>query len=437
MTLKPSMAGDQQSSGFRFSIRQLLLIVVVVATFLGGRATQQNEVQRLKVEVDTAWSQAELLRENLKQERQSHQLSLLLTGSSEEDFPTAVLDIRTLDVSPNDDLLITGGTSGVKVWELSSSRLLRTLDGPQRAIRSVSVTTRGMIAAGGDDGAVFVWNKENSSPIHKLGISGTSVISLAFSPDGGKLAASSLKLHDGSSGGAFVRLWNPVTGEQLMDLALSGSYCRQLAFSPDGTLLGMVGHAQGRIASISVWDLKSNCAKWNVSVPQWNASSVAFAADGTWLATGGGVMLSADKGVRFVGEVKIWDSSSGQLLQTLKANGSGRVEAIAFSPDGAVVIAGASGPYIGVRVHKQSSALHAWEVSSGKLLWHQVEGSGSVVALDFSRDGGTLVVCDREALRLVDPRYGGAVAVVINAHQLSEEIKKASPTSVLPSSHLK
>lgn len=109
------------------------------------------------------------------------------------------------------------------------------------------------------------------------------------------------------------------------------------------------------------------------------------------------------------------------MLHTLKGNEAGSFQTIAFSPDGKVLAAGASGPAAGVRYHKSGSTLQAWDAQSGELLWRQMEGSGGIGALDFSHDGRTLVVCDREALRFVDPRNGKTVSVLDYGQHLSYE----------------
>lgn len=306
MSLNVAIAPDQQISKFRFSIKQLLVIVMVMASFLAGRAIREVEMNQLKIDRDAAWRNAELMRDYLEQETRSHQLSLELTGSAPGDVSAVGLDHLTLDLSPRDDLLITGGmSSGVKVWDVASGSLLRTLAGPQRGIRSVSFASSGMMAAGGDDGLVFLWNKNDLIPLRRLGTDGDMVVSLAFSPDGTKLAASLWKRSNGSPGGISVRLWDPDSRERLPDLPIRDASCHELVFSPDGTLLATVGHTTDRQASITLWELKSSVPRWNVSLNQWSASCVAFSPDGNRVATGGGVGLTAGGGMHFVGEVKV------------------------------------------------------------------------------------------------------------------------------------
>ena len=58
---------------------------------------------------------------------------------------------------------------------------------------------------------------------------------------------------------------------------------------------------------------------------------VAFSPDGKILASGAGESDSV--GLRFRGEVRLWDVASGKLLATLKGFG-GEVYNVAFSPDG-------------------------------------------------------------------------------------------------------
>jgi WD40 repeat protein len=96
--------------------------------------------------------------------------------------------------------------------------------------------------------------------------------------------------------------------------------------------------------------------------------SIAFSADGKTLMSG-----SSDQTVR------LWEVSSGKCLRVLHANAT-VVRAVAFGPNSSIV---ASGSY--------ERVIHLWEISSGKCLATLHGHTNAVTALAFSPDGKFLV----------------------------------------------
>jgi WD domain, G-beta repeat len=145
-----------------------------------------------------------------------------------------------------------------------------------------------------------------------------AIFSVAFSPDGKRLAAGS---HDGT-----VKLWDASTGEELRTLKGHSDSVRSVAFSPDGKRLATGSHD----GTAKLWDTSTGEELRTLKGHSSDIWPVAFSPDGKRLATG-----SND------GTVKLWDANTGQELLTLKGH-SDSVWSVAFSPDGKRLAAGSS-----------------------------------------------------------------------------------------------
>ncbi len=141
-------------------------------------------------------------------------------------------------------------------------------------------------------------------------------------------------------------------------------------FAPDDKSMA-IGLNNGEV---SLWSVPAGQLKHRLSGQQNAVKSLAFAPDGTRLASGsiGGIF---DKSVR--NSINVWNTRQGALLYRLNV-GAGAT-ALTFSPDGKWV---ASGDEWG------GAAL--WNISTGKLRERLNGHSQWISGLDFSSDGKTL-----------------------------------------------
>jgi len=143
-----------------------------------------------------------------------------------------------LAFSPDDEILATWDGSGwVDLWNVTEGTAAASFQtqnplhcvafGKNHWLRNDSRKTidQWMIAAGGTDGLITLWNPGTRGTWQLLRAPDEDVFCLAFNREGTMLAASGRHLVN--------KIWDVATGNPLLDL-VTGDYSTALAFSPDG-----------------------------------------------------------------------------------------------------------------------------------------------------------------------------------------------------------
>ncbi|QLE56225.1 serine/threonine protein kinase [Nostoc sp. TCL26-01] len=147
--------------------------------------------------------------------------------------------------SPNGRILASGSADKtIKIWNLATGQVIRTLNGHFKGVISVAFSPDGKtLASGSSDKTIKIWNLATGQVTRTLNGHLFLVPSVAFSPDGRTLA----------SGGFYktIKIWNIATGKEITTLNGHSSLVWKVAFSPDGKTLA----SGGEDATIKIWRL--------------------------------------------------------------------------------------------------------------------------------------------------------------------------------------
>ncbi len=185
-----------------------------------------------------------------------------------------------------------------KIWDLSTGKTVHRLIGSPEGLTSVAFSPDSKtLATGGWDGALRLWKTDTGRslrviPTHKSGIS-----SVAFSPDGSLIAV--------GVGDDTVRIYKFASGSQMKTLEVEQT-TKSVAFSPDGKRLARSSLG----VPAEIWDTQTGRMLHRISPPVAESTfSLAFSPDGKYLA-GGNDDLTAT----------VWDARTGKEVYVLKGH---------------------------------------------------------------------------------------------------------------------
>ena len=237
--------------------------------------------------------------------------------------PREYVNVLSVSFSPDGATLASGSLDGIiRLWDVATGRLLRTLQGNTYGADSVSFSPDGttLASGGGFDRIVRLWDVATGSPLRTLEGHTGEVRSVSFSPDGTALASGSFD--------RIVRLWDVATGNPLH--ALQGhtrwGFVNSVSFSSDGTTLA----SGSRDKTVRLWDVATGSPLRILEGHTDDVRSVSFSPDSVTLASGG-----------FDRTVRLWDVATGSPLRTLEGH-TGDVHSVSFSPDGTTLASGSS-----------------------------------------------------------------------------------------------
>ncbi|HSE37757.1 MAG TPA: caspase family protein [Blastocatellia bacterium] len=280
-------------------------------------------------------------------------------------------DVTTLAFSPTAKTVASGSLDKtVKLWEVETGKLIRTLSAHTDGVLSVTYSVDGKtIASGGLDDTAYAWNVKTGELTLAIGTP-SAVRSVAFSKDGKIIAC--------ACADKIVRLHDTNEGNLIRTLVGHTAEVRSVAFSPDGKTIASASADK----TIRLWDVGTGTSLRVLRGHSASVASIAFDSHGNTLASG-----SQDK------SLIIWDTVIGKPIRTLQA-GPNPVSSIAFNNEGDTI---ACGSWLTITL---------FAASTGKVI-RTLEGRSSVVRqLAFSPDGKIFASTNSQVIKLWDAPNG-------------------------------
>jgi WD40 repeat protein len=239
--------------------------------------------------------------------------------------------------------------NAVEVYELPGSKLIRTIT-HRAPVNAVAFASTGHdVVSGAVDGSLLV-ARDGHEPI-TLPVSPDGIDVVTILADGRVVAAA----------GKRLRVYDPDHSTILADLAV-GTRLRLFRQAPDGHRLLTLAIGARQASPLMLWDLERYRLVTPLDGHVGRIFSARFVAQGREILTAGGD-----------GTARMWDETSGRLIQTYRSNSRFLVDAT-LSPDGSTVVAGGA-----------DGLLRFWD-ASGRALWVLQAHKSHVLAIHFEGD---------------------------------------------------
>jgi WD40 repeat protein len=264
-------------------------------------------------------------------------------------------DAKTLVSSSRD--------SSIKIWDLDSGKVQRTLNNHTADVYCVVFSNDGkLMASGSVDTKIILWDAKTFEPIRTLEGHTAAIREAEFSPDDKTLAS--------VGEDCTFRLWDVETGNLKVTRSDHKAKVKSVSYYPDGSTIATISHD----LTLRLWDAATGAQKLVLTGHKDVIEDCAVSPDGKQLFSGSGTNY---------GQLMFWDAETGETLHDLPlahGNQLGKeIDAVCYTPDGKWAVSGA-----------KDRAIKFWDPKTFELRYTISGNPGRIESMSFSPDGKLL-----------------------------------------------
>jgi WD40 repeat protein len=301
-----------------------------------------------------------------------------------------------LQFTPDGKTLVSqGATDGTRIWDVATGRQRHHIlnDPPTEPNNGAALSPDGKTLALVGQSGIRLYEVATATLIRTVNSEHSELP--VFSPDGRILAARS------GPSSKQVELWDTATGRRIRSWTVDKGLIACLVFTEGGKTLITAGrntiqHPTPKDQQMQFWDVASGTLRQQVDLGMTNPQKMALSPDGTLLA---GICYGPEVHERFI---RLWDAASGKEVRKIigipKEDLLGHwvsFTALAFAPDGNTLYAGG-----------MDFSLIVWDPLTGKEIRRVGNNVGAPHSLAFAPDGKTLAVPFSSLIHLIDSVTG-------------------------------
>ncbi|MEO0432690.1 MAG: TIR domain-containing protein, partial [Cyanobacteria bacterium J06656_5] len=227
-------------------------------------------------------------------------------------------EVWSVVFSPDGQMIASGGSDGtIRLWDTQGNSIREPLKGHNDWVNSIAFSPDGqMIASGGSDGTIRLWDTQGNTIAPPLKGHSAAVRAVVFDPNGQMILSGS---EDGT-----LRLWDTQSSSIGKPFKGHKSWVNSVAFSSDGQTI-VSGSEDG---TVRIWDIQGNSVGKPFKGHKDSVMSLAFSPDSQ-------IIASASKDAN----VRLWNIQGNPIGKPL-AGHSSVIWSLAFSPDGQTIASG-------------------------------------------------------------------------------------------------